>query len=218
MSSPVRIAAFDLDDTVLEGDSQLLFVRYLAERRLAPVSLLAEVAFWFALHRVGLTLEVPKLYARIIARCSTIGRDALTAAMREFAETRVTRRIRGDAQRWMARVRADGCHVVLLSASVEPIVAAVAASMPVDGYVSTQLTRAGRVAVDGEMVYAEAKIRALQAYADARFPSWRLEYAFGNDFGDRFLLSAAAHPVAVCPSPRLRACAQREGWPCTAWQ
>ena len=220
MESPVCIAAFDLDDTVVDGNSQALFVRFLREKRLAPASLLFEVAFWFALNRIGWRLEVPKIHARLVSRLSRIPRDVLQQAIREFTQTRLKGRIRRDAEQWMARVRGEGCHVVLLSASIETIVALVAASTQADGYVATRVdfARPGRLAIEGEMIFGETKLRALRDYADGRFPAWRLEYAFGNDYADRFLLSTAVNPVAVCPSERLRALAEKEGWTREIWR
>lgn len=216
---PVRIAAFDLDNTVVDGESGVLFVRFLFERRLAPLSLPLEVAFWFGLNRIGWKLEVPKVHARLIARVSNLPRDVLQDAIHEFTQTRLVPRVRQDARQWMSRVREEGCHVVLLSASLESMVSAVAESTEADGYVGTRLHlgRPGRLVVDGEMIFGESKVRALEHYANARFPSWRLEYAFGNDYADRFLLQSAANPVAVCPSPQLRTLAEREGWTRADW-
>ncbi len=216
----IRIAAFDLDGTVLDGDSQALFLRFLTRKRLAPPSLLLEVASWRALNHVGWKLEVPKLYARVVLRCGAIPRDRFRLAMEEFVATRLARRIRRDAERWTRRVRDEGCHVVLLSASIDPIVASVASAMSADGYAGTRLTldSPGVLSVAGEMLYGEAKMRALQAYADARFPAWRLEYAFGNDYGDRFLLGAATNPIVVCPTKPLRALAAQRRWPCETWR
>lgn len=216
----VRIAAFDVDSTVLDCESQVLFVRFLSEKRLAPGWLLMEVAFWFALNRMGWRLEVPKVHARLVSRFSGIPRDALRDAIREFVSTRLKLRIRKDAEMWMSRLRAEGCHIVLLSAGMEQMVALLAESMGADGYAGTRLTidRPGKISIEGEMVYGEAKMRTLRDYADRRFPSWRLDYAFGNDYADRFLLSTATNPVAVCPSPRLRALAEKEGWQSTIWR
>lgn len=216
----VRIAALDLDDTVVDGDSQELFIRFLREHGLAPASLLLEVAFWFALNRLGCPLEVPTVYARLVLRCSSIPRPELERAMAEFVATRLPGRIRTDAKKWISRLRREGCHIVLLSASLDPIVEPLAEMMRVDGSIGTSITldRPGRLEVVGEMVYGEAKVRALEAYANRRFAAWSLEYAFGNDYADRFLLRAAAHPVAVCPSTRLRAIAEREAWPCATWR
>jgi phosphatidylglycerophosphatase C len=214
------IAAFDMDNTVLDCESQVLFVHYLAAQRLAPASLRLEVAFWFALNRLGWVTDVPRVHDRLVSRYSGIPRQALIGALQDFTDAELMPRIRKDAQEWVSRVRAEGCHIVLLSASPEAMVARLAAAIGVDGYAATRLTldRPGRLSVDGEMVYGEAKMRALQAYADRRFPSWRLAYAFGNDYADRFLLSAAAHPVAVCPSPRLRQLADEHGWARAVWR
>ena len=217
---PVRIAAFDLDNTVVNCDSHELFVRFLSEKRIAPPALLMEVAFWYGLDRLGWQVDVPSVHARLVSRLSRVPREALQAAMEEFAEHRLRLRIRRDAEQWISRVRAEGCHVLLLSASVEPIVALIARSMQADGYAGTRLSfdRPGPLSVDGELIYGEAKLRALQHYANGRFPSWRLEYAFGNDYADRFVLSEAANAVAVCPSPRLHALAEQQGWTRTIWR
>jgi phosphoserine phosphatase len=58
----------------------------------------------------------------------------------------------------------------------------------------------------------------LRSYADQRFPFWRLEYAFGNDYADRFLLNEAVKPVAICPSPRLKTFAEASGWEVQIWR
>jgi phosphoserine phosphatase len=215
----IRIAAFDLDGTVLDCESQMLFVRYLVRQRLAPASLRLEVAFWFALDRLGWKLEVSKIHDRLLARYARIPRAALLGAVEEFTATTLMPRIRPEAARWMTRLREQGCHVVLLSASPLVMVTLVAASLPADGCTATQviLDRPGALPVEGEMVYGEAKLRALQRYAAQRFPEWRLEYAFGNDYADRFLLAAADNPVAVCASPRLRAVAAQRGWSQAIW-
>jgi HAD superfamily hydrolase (TIGR01490 family) len=216
----VRIAAFDVDSTVVDCESQVLFVRFLLEKRLAPAWLLMEVGFWFALNRLGWKLEVPKVYARLVSRFSGIPRAVLRNAIGEFVPARLKPRIRKDAEMWMSRLRAEGCHIVLLSAGIENMVALLAESMGADGYAGTKITidRPGKISIEGEAVYGEAKMRALRDYADRKFPSWRLDYAFGNDYADRFLLSAAAHPIAVCPSARLRAWAEKEGWQSTIWR
>ena len=216
----VRIAAFDLDDTVVGCNSQSLFVRYLTERRLAPASLLMEVGFWFSLNWIGWRLDVPKIHARLISRLSGVERQELQNALREFSAGRLRPLVRADAEQWMARVRAEGCHVLLLSAALEPMVTPIAEAMHVDGHIATRVSvnASGRLAVVGDLIYGEAKVRALREYANARFGSWRLEYAFGNAYDDRFLLGEAVNAMAVCPEPRLRAFADRQGWPRAEWR
>jgi phosphoserine phosphatase len=140
--------------------------------------------------------------------------------MREFIESRLTPRIRRDAKRWMSRVRGEGCHIVLVSAALEPMVASIAEAMRVDGYTATRVNpdSANGFALAGDMIYGEAKLRALREYADGRFPSWRLEYAFGNAYDDRFLLTEAVHPFAICPETRLATLAEQHGWPRATWR
>ena len=147
---------------------------------------------------------------------------AFEALIDPFVEDRLLPTVRRAARATMRARAADGCHVVLASAALAPLVGRIARHLPVDGWIATELAPP----VDGAFVgrlaspvrHGAAKVAALAAYADARFDRWTLAHAFTDHESDLALLEAAERPTAVNPSPGLKRVARERGWPIVAWR
>jgi phosphoserine phosphatase len=167
-----RIAVFDLDGTLIAGDSL---------RRLILASLTRE----------------PRLLAALAARAARLStRAAFAARAHELLAPRLARKdVLEDQLRWiesrlvaermeeMRRRKASGAAVILMSASPEDYVAPLGARLGFDTAMGS--------AFDGGVyrhLYGSAKIRAL----DARFPKgeWRWEFAIADSPSDESLLGS----------------------------
>jgi HAD superfamily hydrolase (TIGR01490 family) len=222
MTASVPIAAFDLDGTVLRGQSGALWAWHLAGRRLVPARTALRVAALLVRYRRGAPLDYDRLAAELLAGFTGRPIAAFEALIDPFVEDRLVPTVRRDARATMARHREDGCHVALASAALAPLVARMADRLPVDGWIATELappidgTFAGRLA--GPVRHGAAKVDALVAYGDARFARWHLEWAFTDHESDLALLEAARRPTAVNPSPGLKRVARERGWPIASWR
>jgi HAD superfamily hydrolase (TIGR01490 family) len=220
--SSVPIAAFDLDGTVLRGQSGALWAWHLAGRRLVPTRTALRVAALLVRYRRGARLDYDRLARELLAGFEGRSTAAFEALLEPFIEDRLMPTVRRDARATMARLRAEGCHVVLASAALAPIVARLAARLPVDGWLATELAPpvdgafAGRL--NGPVRHGPAKLEALVDYADTRFTVWHLEHAFTDHESDLALLEAARRPIAVNPSPRLKRIARERRWPVAPWR
>ena len=220
--SSVPIAAFDLDGTVLRGQSGALWAWHLAGRRLVPTGTALRVAALLVRYRRGARLDYDRLASELLAGFEGRSTANFEALLEPFIEDRLMPTVRRDARATMARLRAEGCHVVLASAALAPIVARLAARLPVDGWLATELAPpvdgafAGRL--NGPVRHGPAKLEALVDYADARFTIWHLEHAFTDHESDLALLEAARRPIAVNPSPRLKRIARERRWPVAPWR
>ena len=222
MTPPVPVAAFDLDGTVLRGQSGALWAWHLAGRRLVPARTALRVAALLVRYRRGATLDYDGLAREMLAGFTGQPTAAFEALIDPFVEDRLLPTVRRAARAAIAERVAEGCHVVLASAALAPLVARVARRLPVDGWIATELAPpvdgafAGRLA--SPVRHGAAKVDALRAYADARFPAWELAYAFTDHESDLALLEAAARPTAVNPSPGLKRIARERRWPIAAWR
>lgn len=220
----VRLAAVDLDGTLLDGQSQALFLRHLVARRLASPLLLLRVLAWAMAYRLGLPLDIPKLHRQVVAGFAGIEAARLEGALDAFVKADLAARIRHQGRHEVQRLASDGAEVVLVSGSLEPLVARVRPLVAAHGVVATRLAPplAGSVAglLEGETLIGAAKAAALRAYADARHGAgnWVLWRAYGDHETDIPLLATAQEPVAVCPTPRLAAVARARGWPVVRWE
>lgn len=64
--SVTRVAAFDVDGTILRGQSQVYFAKMLVRRRIAGAGLMARVLWWYALMRLGVPFDQAKAQRTVI--------------------------------------------------------------------------------------------------------------------------------------------------------
>ena len=224
ISPTVRVAAVDLDGTLLDGQSQVIFIRFLARRGAVPVTLLWYVLFAGMLYRFGRRLDFAAMQRRVVARFAGMDVSRLRRLTEECIEAEILPRIRRDGTQEIAALHQAGAHVILVSAATHMLVEGVGAQVGTDGIVATRLDvpTNGRLSglVDGAMLSGAAKLHALRAHADAVFGAgnWRLWRAYGDHESDIDLLEAADEAVAVCPSSRLLTIANERGWKTIEWQ
>ena len=216
------VAAFDLDGTVLRGQSGSAWAWHLAGRRLIPARVAVRVAVLLVRYRQGAPLDYDRLAEELLGEFRGRPIAHFEALLDRFVADRLVPQIRREARATMARLEAEGAHVVLASAALAPIVERMAGHLPVAGWIATELAApvdgafAGRLG--GPIRYGTAKLDAIRAHAEARFAAWRLTHAFSDHQSDLELLEAAELPVAVNPSPGLARIARARAWPIARWR
>jgi putative phosphoserine phosphatase/1-acylglycerol-3-phosphate O-acyltransferase len=198
----MRLAVFDLDGTVLRGNSWQVF-------------------FWWALRRWP--LRSPELLAGLVLRRSGVidrralqqaalrslrGADAAAvAAMGErLFEERLRALIRPAARREIAARVADGYEIVFATAAFDFLVAPIARELGVKHLVATQIAFEGGVCA-GRTVQPEprgaVKAGAVCAHFAAHHVDWQQSCAFSDEREDLPLLALVGEPVFVS-SARVR--------------
>ena len=223
MPEKVRIAAFDYDDTIVDGQSGFLLARYLRKHGLLTVSSLARLAWWGVRYK----LKLPHRQAEAREAVFTSLRDWEPARAAELAERFhdevLLPRVRKDAVAEIERRRAEGCFLLIVSASFSCIIRPACERLSMDGFVATSMERradgayTGRVA--GTVTEGPEKARAIRRFADERFGpgAWELACAYGDHHSDVDLLSRAKEAFAVCPGSTLRPIAKKRGWQILDW-
>lgn len=192
----MRLAIFDLDGTVLRGNSwHEYFWWTLQAHPTAAPGLLARLAL-----RRGRLISSHTL-ARATLRPL---RDQDSAAVAEvgqrvFAE-RVRALIRPAARREIARAVADGCEPVLATASMDFLAAPVAAELGIREVIATRIEfSAGKC--QGRWLLPEprglAKAEAVRAHFAGRPVEWAQSRAFSDETVDLPLLGLVGEPVFV---------------------
>lgn len=214
--SRVRLAFFDLDGTLVVGQTTLLLVKFLRRAGVVSRTFMVGTGLWFLGYKVGLlrvTERSRNQGARVFAGRGEAEVDDL---MDRFTDEVLAPRFHPAATTALSEHAAGGDHVVVMSAALEPVVKAVCRRLGVTDYVGTTCEiQAGRYSgrLLGPSPHADEKRRLAAEY----MRRWGVDagecWAYADHDSDLGLLWSVGHPVAVNPKPELMEVAKQAGWP-----
>ena len=208
------IAFFDMDNTLLDASSSLLYVKYLRQRGQLKRRQIWRVGWWAFLYKLSL-IDMAKIMPRILSFAETT--DAGETGMQAYVwfQDMVASHI---APRALERVRAHqqrGHRPVVISASSQFAVRPVAEALGLD-FLCTQLeVKDNRLT--GKLIeplcFGEGKIYWAKHYAEQHGAQLSDSYLYTDSYSDRPLLELIGLPIAVNPDQRLKRLARQRGWP-----
>lgn len=214
------LALFDLDHTLLTGDSDTLWCDFLVGRGLLGPDFAERNAALAAGYRAG-TVGVEafcRFYAGTLAGRAP---DDWTPLLQDFLAEVLHPRIPAAAQALVQQHRAQGHRLLLTSATNRVLAQPSAGVLGFAELLATELAvdEAGRFTGElrGTPNMREGKVARLQAWLvgqglpvqDVLSRAW----FYSDSINDLPLLLAVGHPVAVDPDPRLAHEARQRGWP-----
>ena len=218
-TSPVRLALFDLDHTLLPLDSDHgwgEFTMAIGWRDRAEFARRNDAFFEdYLAGRLDIHDYVRFATEAVVQR----GPEAATAAHARFMDEVIRPAMRPAAIELVRRHQDAGDVVVITSATNEFVTRPIAQAFGVDELIATELARGPDGWLTGEVAgqpnMREGKVARLAAWLAARGWDWSdVEATFYSDsMNDLPLLEKVQHPVATNPDERLRALAQERGWP-----
>ena len=219
-----RAAFFDLDGTVARSN----VVAQYAACRLATMPTWLKF-FWVPLYllKCVLYLVVDKfnrsafntLFARDF-RGLPSDPDAKAAMAATVYDAYLRRNIFPAAARTIAKLKAEGFDVVLVTGSIDFLVAPLARDIGATEVIANALEeKHGQFtgSLVGAPVADEEKRTRVLAYAEKRGVDLAASRAFGDSVADVPMLECVGEPFAVSPSAKLRAEANRRGWDVLEW-
>ena len=210
------LAFFDLDGTLVVGNTQQLLVRFLYRRGAVGWPFMLGTAVWFAGYKLGVVRPTDRARTRAARLLAGRSVDEIEALMDAFTREMLVPRLHEGAVAALRAQRSAGGRVVILSAALDPLVRGLARELGVAESVGTALeVRDDRFTgeVVGRAVYGDEKLRAARRVLDvARLDALECS-AYADHETDVALLESVGHPVAVNPRPGLLRVARERGWP-----
>jgi HAD superfamily hydrolase (TIGR01490 family) len=221
MRSEAPIAFFDLDRTLIDANSGLLWARF--ERREGRISALqlARATFWMGMYHLSL-IDLEKAYASALAHYRGVPRRDVEARTHAWFLTEVAPRLQPGARAAVDWHRSQGHRCVILTNS-SPYQAAIAAqTWGLDGWISNGFNVDRQDRLDGTfeqpMSYGSGKIVRAERWVAQHGGSVRASWFYTDSLSDAPMLHAVERPRVVQPDPRLRRLASRLRWPILDWR
>ena len=215
----MNLALFDLDNTLLAGDSDYEWGRFLAGRgAIDGADYEAKNLEYYQRYQAG-TLDIREFLAFALAPLAAHPRAQLDAWHVEFMRERIAPMIAASARALVERHRTAGDLCAVVTATNRFVAAPIARAFGLEHLIATEPESVGgrytgRVA--GPPCFREGKVRCVEEWLAQRGHALAgfSESAFYSDsLNDLPLLERVSRPVAVDPDERLAAEAARRGWP-----
>jgi len=212
----VALALFDLDNTLLAGDSDHEWGDFLADRGLVDAEAYrrANDAF-YAQYQAG-TLDIFAFLRFALEPLTRYPVDQLLAWRAEFLAERIEPLVLPAGRRLVEEHRAAGDTPVIITATHSFVTAPIAGLFGVDALIATEPEFvAGRYTgeVAGTPCFQEGKVTRLQEWLTSAGESLAGSHFYSDSRNDLPLLERVDHPVATDPDPALAEAARQRGWP-----
>jgi HAD superfamily hydrolase (TIGR01490 family) len=213
----MNLALFDLDNTLLAGDSDFEWAQFLIDRGvLDRKTYEARNQAFYDQYKAG-TLNIHEFLDFQLKPLSQYPRTVLDAWHAEYMKQRILPMIRDSARALVDKHRDEVC--VIITATNSFVTAPIARAFGIEHLIATEPeVREGAFTggVSGTPCFREGKVERLEAWLAGRGESIKsvLKSTFYSDsHNDLPLLEQVGHPVAVDPDAALRAHAAARGWP-----
>lgn len=212
----VNLAIFDLDNTLIAGDSDTLWGEHLAALGAVSARLHARETRRFSrAYREG-TLDIREYAAFQTRRLAGHRLEDLLRWREECLASRIRGLVLPAGQRLLREHRERRHTVVIVTASNRFVTEPIARLLGADHLIATEPEqRGGRFTgrVAGVPAFGEGKVTRLEQWLGADAASVESSWFYTDSHNDLPLLLRVAHPVAVDPDARLRREALQRGWP-----
>ena len=212
-----RLALFDLDNTLLAGDSDFEWALFLMDQGAVDREVHeARNREFLAQYEAG-TLDIHAFLDFQLKPLSRHPRAQLDLWHARFMRERILPIVAPGARGLVARHLAEGALVAIVTATNSFVTAPIARELGVPHLIATDPEEVdgeftGRVA--GAPCFREGKVGRVEGWLAGRglrrqdVESW----FYSDSLNDLFLLEQVDHPVAVDPDATLRAHAAARGW------
>ncbi|MGE0557900.1 MAG: HAD family hydrolase [Burkholderiales bacterium] len=213
----MNLALFDLDNTLLAGDSDFEWAQFLIDRGVLDREVYeARNQEFYDQYKAG-TLDIREFLDFQLKPLSRHPRTVLDAWHAEYMKERIAPMMRESARALVER-HAGEVRVVI-TATNSFVTAPIVRAFGIEHLIATEPEqRNGEFTggVSGTPCFREGKVERLEAWLASRGESMKtlIKSTFYSDsHNDLPLLERVSHPVAVDPDPTLRAHAGARGWP-----
>lgn len=215
----MALAIFDLDETLLAGDSCSLFCQFMLAEGLVDVAFVERDQQMMALYNAE-TLVLDDYISFFIAPLSHLSMADIDEMMPRFVEQYVAPRIYSEAHQILDIQRALGNRLLIISATAEFIVSAVAKHLNIQDVLAIRLVSeegyyTGKI--DGVPTFRHGKVSRLQRWLIEHEETLDAAQFYSDSINDLPLLEQVEYPIATNPDTQLTQIAGQRNWSVLHW-
>ena len=216
-----ELVLFDLDHTLLDGDSNELWLEHLVDQGLVAPSILQTQARYFAQYQAReLNIEdYLRFHLSVFMRRPW---SAWQEVLHQWIEQRILPRIPAKGLQSLESHRAQGQKIAIITATQSLLSGAIGQRLNVDVLATQPRIQNDQILGDWEGIpcFQQTKLDYLKQWLlnqGLEGLDWASVRFYSDSANDLPLLLAVGQPVAVNPDPTLAEQARQRGWPIETW-
>ena len=215
----MNLALFDLDNTLIAGDSDFQWAQFLIEKKALDRELheVKNIEF-YEQYKAG-TLDIHEFLDFQLKPLARHSRAQLEAWRNEFMHEKIMPLIAPGTRQLIERHMLDNDLCIIITATNSFVTAPIAQALGISHLIATEPEEKDgefTCRVSGIPSFREGKIERLEKWLDAHNLTWLSflrSWFYSDSLNDLPLLYKVTHPVAVDPDATLRSHAERNNWP-----
>lgn len=218
----MRLALFDLDHTLLDGDSDQLWCDFLIEKGLLDKAIFSAKNEAMARDYKSGAVDVQAFCEFYIGTLTLNTPQAWEPLRQEFLNTWVMPRLCEGGKAQIRTHQAKGDRVVMTTATNRFITELTAAHLGISELIATEAEVKDGLFTGkalGVLNMREGKVQRLMTWCEQQHLQWtQLEtWGYSDSINDLPLLEAVSHPTVTQGDAKLRAEATQRNWPQIDW-
>jgi HAD superfamily hydrolase (TIGR01490 family) len=212
----LSLAIFDLDNTLLAGDSDYLWGKFLSDKHIVDAQWYeTENQRFYDAYKEG-TLNIYEFLAFSLDPLTRFSLEELDQLHQEYMREVIQPLITDKAQALVDKHRHQNDTLLIITATNSFITRPIANAFGIDNLLATEPELIdGRYTggVSGIPCYREGKVQRLHAWLTNHHETLDNSWFYSDSHNDLPLLREVTNPVAVNPDPQLLEAAQQANWP-----
>lgn len=212
----MALALFDLDNTLLAGDSDYLWGVFLAEQGIVDGDYYErENQRFYDEYKQG-TLDIYEFLAFSLKALAENDADTLRDLQQQFLEQKIRPIMSPGSFNLIDKHRQAGDTLVVITATNSFVTAPIVEAFGIEHLLATEPEIdgggfTGRVA--GTPCFQDGKVKRLQAWMSEHEMNLQGSWFYSDSHNDLPLLKKVDNPIAVDPDHMLEDVAREQGWP-----
>ena len=211
----MALAIFDLDNTLLRGDSDYLWGIYLIDKEAVDAEQHRQENERFYEQYLAGQMDIMEFLRFQLAPLARIPNPELLQMREDFIERYIKPIITAQALELVETHRKRGDTLLIITATNDFVTRPIADLFGIDELIATRAEYAGghyTGNVTGIPSYQQGKVTRLHDWLDKTENSLQDSWFYSDSHNDLPLLKEVDNPVAVNPDPQLSAYAKQAGW------
>lgn len=212
----MALALFDLDNTLLAGDSDYLWGCFLADQGIVDkASYERENQRFMDEYNHG-TLDIFEFLAFSLKPLKENDPDTLRRLQRQFLKQKIRPIMSPASFDLIDKHRQAGDTLAVITATNSFVTAPIVEAFGIDNLLATEPERNGNHytgKVAGTPCFQQGKVTRVQQWLDEHDMSLEGSWFYSDSHNDIPLLNIVDNPIVVDPDEQLRQLASEQGWP-----